>query len=198
MKTNRHNNWRSWILFIIYICHRKFQNVAWPLLGGRGGFNPEILKSLGRLDSGKKHEDVRQWWETTHPYIASPIQGRPKLDPPIFETHGKHPNNEETPRFGNPAQGFFQVQPTPCLRGNQILLSRPAEKSKRLVVGHQSSLEGSQGMSPKTNSGKTKCPKFYDQILGRLEGYSHQHLYIEFHHEFGTIVLVERQCQIIS
>lgn len=36
-KNNRHNNWRSWILFIISMCHRKFQNVAWPLLRGRGG-----------------------------------------------------------------------------------------------------------------------------------------------------------------
>ena len=36
-KKKRHNNWRSWFLFIISLCHRKSQNVAWPLLRGRGG-----------------------------------------------------------------------------------------------------------------------------------------------------------------
>lgn len=58
--------------FLLYPCATEnFKMLLDLYCGEGGGFNPETLK-LGGLDSGKEH-DVRQWSETTHPYIASPM-----------------------------------------------------------------------------------------------------------------------------
>ena len=141
------------------------------IAGKRGGIQSwdfEVIRPFGFRQRNTRI--VRQWWQTTHPYIASPIQGRPKLDPPIFETQGKHPKQWRNPKVWQPSTGFLPSTTHPVFTWKPNFVVKACGKVKRLVVGHQSSLEGSQGMSPKTNSGKTKCPKILRSNFGPAGG----------------------------